>query len=632
MLSVLASASVFAADAAGASAPAVSTLLERASILLRSDPEAGRRQAEAALQLLDAGQDADLEIRARLLLCDYQSERDPALAERELAAINALLSRALRAGLRAGALTCEGETFETRGDNSQARRLYEEAVSVATKSNDSEMLAGALFSRGYLLGLQGDFAAGLADLRRSQSLYEAVDLPLHALTAMNSVAILYNRMGDYEEAQHIYTRAVAAQKAAGMRREQAVTLHNLGRAHENLGAWAAARAAFQASLDINRDLGYPRGEAYALRGLAAVANAEGNPRQALETLDRAGALQRQTPDARLRAQIALARGVALHRLGRLSESRAALESAVDVFRSGDAMGELGVAHSELAAVSAELGDWKRAYSAEREAHHATEALLRNQLDQRFATLKVQFDTTTREKENEILTRENAANNLALAQGANLRKLQAAVIVLVALLAVLLASLAIYQRRSTLRMRRLAMTDELTGIPNRRAVLRRMETLAGRPETATYSAVILDIDHFKSINDGLGHPGGDQVLKVVADRLRAVVNEPDFFGRLGGEEFLIVMPGSDAEHAIVKAERLRDAIMQIDARQWFDDDRLITASLGVTTCVAGDTPSTVLKRTDDALYAAKRGGRNCVKVELASEPAAPVAGASIARVK
>lgn len=574
--------------------------------------------------MLGNGGDADLEIRARLLLCDYQSERDPALAERELSTIAALLPRANRPGLGAGALTCEGEMAETRGDNAKARRLYEAAVDLATQSDDSEMRAGALFSRGYLLGLQGDFAAGLADLRRSQTLYEAIDMPQHALTAMNGVAILYNRMGDYEEAQHIYTRAVAAQKAAGMRREQAVTLHNLGRAHENLGAWAAARAAFQASLDINRDLNYPRGEAYALRGLAAVANAEGNPLQALETLDRAAALQRKTPDARLRAQISLARGVALHRLGRLTESLAALESAVDVFRSGDALAELKVAQSEVATVIAGLGDWKRAYAAEREAHRATESLLRSQLDQRFATLKVQFDTSTRDKENEILTRENAANALALEQGADMRKLQGAVIGLVALLALVLASLAVYQRRSTLRMRRLAMTDELTGVPNRRAVLRRMESIVGRHESMEFSALILDIDHFKSINDGLGHPGGDQVLKVVAERLRSAVDEPEFFGRLGGEEFLIVLPGSGAEHATVRAERLRDTIMQIDARQWFDDGRLVTASLGVTTSVPGDTPSTILKRADDALYAAKRDGRNCVKVELAPRPA-PVSG-------
>ena len=80
-------------------------------------------------------------------------------------------------------------------------------------------------------------------------------------------------MGDYAQARDMYGRALKAQRDAGMRREEGVTLHNLGRAHENLMDWDAAGKAFQESYDINRELGYPRGEGYALRGLAAVANA-----------------------------------------------------------------------------------------------------------------------------------------------------------------------------------------------------------------------------------------------------------------------------------------------------------------------------------------------------------------------
>ena len=134
---------------------------------------------------------------------------------------------------------------------------------------------------------------GLTDLKRAQTLFDKLELDHQALTVINSIATLYNRMGDYAQARDIYERALKAQRAAGMLREQGVTLHNLGRAHENLKEWDAARVAFQECHDISRGLKYARGEAYALRGLAAVMNGTGDPQGALATLDRAQALQKR---------------------------------------------------------------------------------------------------------------------------------------------------------------------------------------------------------------------------------------------------------------------------------------------------------------------------------------------------
>jgi diguanylate cyclase (GGDEF)-like protein len=593
-------------------------LIERGIAEMRIAPEASKRDAQDALKSLQRQPDADLEIRARLILCDYQSERDISAAEQQAAAIEQLLPNAHRQGLRAGLLDCRGVMAETAGNNAKAQEAYEEAVAVSTRAHDDEMLAQSLFSRGYLLGLQGEYAAGMSDLKRAKALFDRLNKPLHALTTLNSIAILYNRMGDYARAREIYGRALEAQRATGMRREEGVTLYNLGRADENLKQWDSARQAFTQSLALSRELNYPRGEAYALRGLAAVADAGGEPRLALETLDRAEALQRQTPDARLHAQIQLARGVALHQLHHLTESATVLEDALGVFAQADALGDLQATYSELAQVYAENGDWRRAYERQTQAKEASDRLLSNQLDQRFTELKVEFDTAAKEKENAVLLRENAVSQQALAQGRNVRALQAVVLVLVALLAVLLTMLAVFQRRSTLRMRSLAMTDELTSVPNRRAVLRRLEPLLRDDSTAPCSILIVDIDHFKKINDQLGHLVGDEVLKAFANGMRAAVVEPAFFGRLGGEEFLIVLPDTDLPRARSIAEHLRERICCLDTSLWFSDQRQITASFGCASSMGlGDTPSSMLKRADIALYAAKRGGRNCVRSEPGS---------------
>ena len=611
------------ADAADQGPPhPAQALVDRAVIEVRSDPEASKRDADTALALIQHQPDPDLEIRARLLVCDYQSERNPAAAQKQIDAVTALLPAAKRPGLQAGMLNCEGEVAETAGRNSEARTAYEHAVTVATNDDDDEMLALSLFQRGWLLGLQGEYASGLSDLHRADTLFEKLNMPLHALTTLNGIATLYNRMGDYEQAKHIYTLALKDQRASNMYREEGVTLHNLGRTHEYLGEWNAAKEAFTEALAICRRIDYPRGEAYALRGLAAVANASGDPRGALDTLAKASVLQSQTPDARLLAQIMLARGVSLHLLQRLPESAAALEQAASVFRKAEALVDVNSANTELASVYAEMGNWRAAFERESDAKTISDKLLKNQIDQRFQSLKIEFDTASKEKENLALMRANQASEEALQQGLSVRRLQATVIVLGLLLVGLLVTLAVYQHGSTARMRKLAMTDELTGVPNRRAVLARLDPVLSSTTEPPCSILIIDIDHFKSINDHLGHAAGDQVLKVVADSVRSAIIEPAFFGRLGGEEFLLVLRNVTLEPALAIAEDFRDRIMCLDTGRWFSDRRKITASIGVATSNPGaDTTSSMLQRADSALYAAKRSGRNCVR----SEPDALVSG-------
>jgi diguanylate cyclase (GGDEF)-like protein len=605
-------------------------LIDQSTLAMRTDPDLSKREADQALEVLKKNPDPDLEIRARLLICDYQAERDTAAAQREIAAATALLPQAKRQGLRAGILSCEGESLENSGDNARAMAQYTEAVSVATREQDDEMLALSLFSRGYLLGVMGDYATGLIELRRADALFEKLKKPLHALTTLNSIATLYNRMGDYIQARHIYTRALAAQREAGLQREQVVTLHNLGRANENLHDWEASRTAFEESLEISRKINYLRGEAYALRGLAAISNALGDPTGALETLKSAEELQKHVPDARLRAQIQLGRGIALHKLQRLPEATTALESALVDFRQADALYELNQVYSELSAVYAETGDWPDAYARQVDAKTTSDKLLRNQLDQGFATLKVEFDTASQDKENAALKKQNEANERALAQARSVRRLQATVILLAISLVLLLTLLAVFQHRSTLRMHILAMTDELTSVPNRRAVLGRLEPLLRRDSLEPCAILIIDIDFFKAINDQLGHSTGDEVLKVVASTVRSAVSEPAFFGRLGGEEFLIVLPATGLVRARTMAQDFCDRIEAIDTSRWFDDRRHITCSIGVSVSVPGrDTPSTMLQRADAALYSAKRGGRNCVRTESAPEP--EVGAAAIADV-
>jgi diguanylate cyclase (GGDEF)-like protein len=155
----------------------------------------------------------------------------------------------------------------------------------------------------------------------------------------------------------------------------------------------------------------------------------------------------------------------------------------------------------------------------------------------------------------------------------------------------------------------AATDALTGLPNQRAVqdtLKRMVAQSLRTQTSL-AALLLDLDHFKQINDVHGHDRGDEVLAAVGVALRTAVRESDFVGRYGGEEFLVLLPATDQAGAVVLGEALRAAIGAISVPSV---DRAITASAGVAVLPQdGGDAVTLFRSADRALYAAKRNGRN-----------------------
>lgn len=163
----------------------------------------------------------------------------------------------------------------------------------------------------------------------------------------------------------------------------------------------------------------------------------------------------------------------------------------------------------------------------------------------------------------------------------------------------------------------AATDALTGLPNSRAVqdtLKRM--VAQAPRTVTpLAALLLDLDHFKQINDTLGHGSGDDVLAAVGAALQTTLRDSDFAGRYGGEEFLILLPATSREEALIAAEKVRQAVASIKVASV---DRAITCSIGVAVLPddAGDA-STLVRHADRALYSAKAQGRN--RVEAAIPP-------------
>ncbi len=185
---------------------------------------------------------------------------------------------------------------------------------------------------------------------------------------------------------------------------------------------------------------------------------------------------------------------------------------------------------------------------------------------------------------------------------------------------------------------LSLVDPLTGLPNRRLLDDRLrQTLAegGRHPQQTFGALMfLDLDHFKEVNDSLGHQRGDALLIEIARRLREQVRDSDTVARLGGDEFVVLLPlfAPDREAALEGANTVAGKLLEAVGRPYTIDGHVVarSPSIGLTVFPEpGDTAAAVLQRADAAMYQAKADGRRCLRVSARPQGAVPAAGGGLA---
>jgi diguanylate cyclase (GGDEF)-like protein len=185
------------------------------------------------------------------------------------------------------------------------------------------------------------------------------------------------------------------------------------------------------------------------------------------------------------------------------------------------------------------------------------------------------------------------------------------------------------RKAVHKLRKLSREDALTGLLNRRMILERAtaEWVRWRRYVSAFSIMIIDVDDFKSINDRYGHLAGDQVLKLIANTIKRSIRAVDVVGRLGGEEFVVMMPETSAEGALAASQNILNGIRQVQLRT--DDFSIqITVSIGIASVSYDDKNlDSLLQRADVALYAAKRQGKDRAVVSACGFPELMVASVS-----
>jgi diguanylate cyclase len=157
----------------------------------------------------------------------------------------------------------------------------------------------------------------------------------------------------------------------------------------------------------------------------------------------------------------------------------------------------------------------------------------------------------------------------------------------------------------------SLTDALTGLPNRREFNARLEERMGawNRRRDVFSLLLIDVDHFKKLNDRYGHLTGDQVLATIGRTLRGAIRREDAVARFGGEEFAILLPSTSLEDAIQAAQKVREAVARVSINRG-GQQIAVTVSGGLARIESNERVEALIQRADSALYAAKGAGRNC----------------------
>lgn len=613
LLSATAAAS--AADSGGVAAfDALYKRLDDGQLLTLDSNQIGQQLAR--LEALLPPGDRSRALRARALRCNWGFDRDP---HAQLAYADAGLAAARRAkdpGAQVDFLYCRGGARGQIDTPLRAQADYDAGVALARRIGDDRLLADGLVATGSTQSLLGQQGRALRDFLAAQGLYERAGRRIDAQSNLLNIATAYRRLGDTDRALDYLRQAEAFAQRIGDWSGLASAWMQQGYLNEDAGRVGAALALYARALAVSKTRGDRYGMATAHLGMAYPAILNRRYPRALALLHRAEAEYKAVGDTSNQEMIDLRRGQALAGLGRHAQALEYYRRAAASVERGANLRYQVLLYDARARSEQALGQADAAVADLRRYIAVDAGIDASNRSQQAEVLRFRFDSARRDNQNRQLMAEKILRERQFTALLEARRWQWAAIALGSLLVAVLAMLVMRQFARTRSLHALASTDPLTGAANRRHVERfGAQALArARARNEPLAVITFDIDHFKLVNDAHGHLVGDRVLMRLTHACQAALRHFDLLGRVGGEEFLVVLPNTRLEQALAVAQRLGAASSGVD----LDDipgQAPVTLSIGVAQLQPADADLTsLLARADRALYRAKSAGRNRIEVD------------------
>ena len=517
--------------------------------------------------------------------------------------------------------TCRFYLFDMLGHAEQAQTSAVLANEAAIKSENPLFIALSETELGNLASYRGDYADALTHYLRAYPMQQQLGYKPYISDLVLSIAAAYRRMGLFTEAIAYIDAAEAVFNAPEEQFRHAMILHEKAYSYAELGQPERAVALFEQSMAIYQTLTVPQWVTYTKVNLVWVYNLLGQFDTALQLAAEAQQeLNTFTPDnirtfETYQALLALYRGEALSATDNAQQAIISLQLAEQEFGSDAVPRYLLLLYRAQAIALAKVEQYQLAYQKSEQYLQLYQQLQDAAKEQQANLLRFQFDVARQQEQNAQLDAEKRAAEQLVSTLQLAQRWQYLALSLIAILLFSLLLLAISLKKRNRRLHRLAMTDELTGIANRRRIMMQAEheRVKMQHSTLPLCILIIDLDHFKQINDTYGHDAGDTVLQQVSITMSGLLRQQDYVGRTGGEEFMIVLPDTQPEQAQAIAERIRIALSKLDLTTIAPALR-ISCSIGLTQALASELLNSSIARADKALYRAKAEGRNRVVLQ------------------
>ncbi|WP_460762945.1 diguanylate cyclase [Lysobacter fragariae] len=589
--------------------------VERGDVVVTSTPEI--RDIISRIDALRPKDDPPRELRLRAFRCDYDDLGPPSAG---LAYARAGMADAVRAHdvgnqIRFG--LCEASYIDGTGQMSQSLVPVEAALTLARRHNEPRLLAQALTHRGSLRSLRGEQAAALVDMLEAQRVYAHAGLDKEAESTLQDIAVAYRRMGDYDKAMDYLRQSIAFAEREGVWSSLTVSLLQTAFLHQDRGQQDEALAVLRRVLEISAEHSIDYDAAAAQLAMAQSLVKKGEFDQALLALSAARHGFDLKGDRSNDGMLHLVQGQLLAGQGDHATALTHYDESARAFSADTNLRYLVELYEARAQSHEALGNYRAAMDDLKLERTGRQKLNDDSRTQQSLLLQYQFDTARRDLQNAQLQADSRAQRQRLDAIERASHWQLAALISSALLLALLLGLLWRQLRRMRRINALALTDALTGVANRRhiEVASREAVAYARANNTPLAVLTFDLDWFKRINDSHGHAAGDLVLVRVTRACEAVLRQNDLLGRIGGEEFVTLLPNTPVEAATHVAERLRDAVAGLDLSD-IAADLSVTISVGLAMLRPGDDGvHDVIDRADIALYRAKEGGRNRVDSEV-----------------
>jgi diguanylate cyclase (GGDEF)-like protein len=482
---------------------------------------------------------------------------------------------------------------------------------------DRPLAMGCLLrDRGWLNFRDGNPDQALDDLLRAYALLRRNAPREEAMVAAGRLSMAQFSVRDYPQALLLVDETIAFFREQKAQIRLATALDRRSAILKAAGRLDEALLAADEALRIHDSIGDRVGTGLSQMRMCGVLIERNALKDAAEWCDRAEATLSQTSgmDDNDYRTLAALRGRLYLALGRSKEAVAQFDRAIAPggAQPADDIAELYELRSRAHAA---IGDYPAAFNDQGE--YLRRMREQGTLDRirEVAQLRVQFENDQEKQKIALLEKDNKLAEERLTSQQRTTQLVAIAGLTGLVTAFFLGYALLSNRRHRAELIRLAERDELTGLLNRRAIVRKAVEFLSRARESRGTLVIglIDLDHFKSINDRFGHAVGDQLLQRLAVALRTALHTREVFGRYGGEEFLVLFPDATMEQAREASERLRTTLrdhgLHID-----DQDIRVTLSLGLASYESGDVLfDQVARRADIALYVAKTQGRDRVEI-------------------